>query len=464
MSDTNDSRIEKLLKAILGQEVQLEPRESRVEDLLYAILTGGSYDEPTLSEMEDILLCILHGERYDGPTSSRINALLKVKANGGDYDEPRLSRIEELIYEWITGGDISIYTGTLPAALQTVAGYLLGYKVWGNTGGVGAETENLFDAATAYGNMYDSATGTLVGAASSLTTMRNKFDSSMVGVPITISIHADDVPVTRVYIRCTIGGTNVDSNSIANGKTGIMTVTVTPTSVNDDWRITFGTGAGDITLSDIMLNLGTTPLPYVPFGYKLPILSNDTITDIYIGDTQLAKDEYVDSSSRQIYKRTENLLNETWFNDDKQLSASSGLPVNYTGRIAIINPIDVSNIDAVTLTYSLGTTATEYFMYSIFSGNTLIERVANKTSGATINVTNADTLYICLYIGGRNITVNDVQWIMLNLGSEALPYEPYLTPTEPPAPLPQIPTFAGKTTISYGGTGAQPEKVELKYR
>ena len=354
MSDTNDSRIEKLLKAILGQEVQLEPRESRVERLLYAILTGGSHDEPTLSEMEDILLCILHGERYDGPTSSRINALLKVKANGGSYDEPRLSRIEELIYEWINGGDISTYTGTLPAALQTVAGYLESYKIWGNT---------------------------------------------------------------------------------------VQTGTPTPEN------------------------------PIMPEG---------------------------------VGERTENLFDETWFNDDTQLSASSGLPVFYTGRIAIRNPINVSNIDTVTLTYSLGTTAIEYFMYSIFSGNTLIERMAGKTSGDIIDVTNADTLYICLYIGGRNITVNDVQWIMLNLGSVPLPYEPYgyklpilsndtttdiyigdaqlakdeyvdsvgkiyryvdgtLTPTDPPTPFPQIPTFAGETTISYGGTGAQPEKVELKY-
>jgi hypothetical protein len=36
--------------------------------------------------------------------------------------------------------------------------------------------------------------------------------------------------------------------------------------------------------------------------------------------------------------------------------------------------------------------------------------------------------------------------------------------TDPPEPLPQMPTFAGATTISYGGTGAQPEKVEFKYK
>lgn len=39
-----------------------------------------------------------------------------------------------------------------------------------------------------------------------------------------------------------------------------------------------------------------------------------------------------------------------------------------------------------------------------------------------------------------------------------------LTPTDPPEPLPQIPTFAPTTTISFGGTGAQPEKVEFTYK
>lgn len=39
-----------------------------------------------------------------------------------------------------------------------------------------------------------------------------------------------------------------------------------------------------------------------------------------------------------------------------------------------------------------------------------------------------------------------------------------LTPTDPPEPLPQIPTFAVATTIGYGGAGVQPEKVELKYK
>ena len=453
----SDSRIEKLLKAILGQEVQLEPRESRVERLLYAILTSGSHDEPTLSEMEDILLCILNGERYDGPTSSRINALLKVKANGGDYDEPRLSRIEELIYEWITGGDISIYTGTLPTTLQTVAGYLKSYKIWGNTGGVGLKTEQLFSTANSEGGHLDTD-GNVISPQWQVIRHTDFLPLPLDASDITVAYEGPSGTGLFAPALCFYDGakTYLTGESYEGARTKTFTVPENARYFRTSYRS---------TMTSVNIVAGAVPATSdIPYGYKLPILSNDATTDIYIGDTQLAKDEYVDSSSRQIYKRTENLLDETWFNDDTQLSASSGLPVFYTGRIAIRNPINVSNIDTVTLTYSLGTTATEYFMYSIFSGNTLIERMAGKTSGDIIDVTNADTLYICLYIGGRNITVNDVQWIMLNLGSVPLPYEPYLTPTDPPAPLPQIPTTAGETTISYGGAGVQPEKVELKYR
>lgn len=40
--------------------------------------------------------------------------------------------------------------------------------------------------------------------------------------------------------------------------------------------------------------------------------------------------------------------------------------------------------------------------------------------------------------------------------------EDYLTPTDPPAPFPQIPTVAGTTVIDYDGA-PKPDKVELTY-
>lgn len=45
--------------------------------------------------------------------------------------------------------------------------------------------------------------------------------------------------------------------------------------------------------SNIMLNTGSQPLPYEPYGIKIPILSNSTTTNVYLGEVQ---------STRQIKK------------------------------------------------------------------------------------------------------------------------------------------------------------------
>lgn len=41
--------------------------------------------------------------------------------------------------------------------------------------------------------------------------------------------------------------------------------------------------------NDAMLNTGSTPLPYEPYGYKIPISSGQQTIDIYIGDVPLLK-------------------------------------------------------------------------------------------------------------------------------------------------------------------------------
>lgn len=127
------SRIEEVLIAILGKGTVTSQLLSRIEKILDAIRTDGSYDAPVMSEVEEILVCILNGEPFEKPTHSRIAAMLKVKANGGEYTELRNSRVEELIFEWINAVEYATYIGTLPATLQTVRGYLVSYKIYGNT-------------------------------------------------------------------------------------------------------------------------------------------------------------------------------------------------------------------------------------------------------------------------------------------------------------------------------------------
>ena len=104
------------------------------------------------------------------------------------------------------------------------------------------------------------------------------------------------------------------------------------------------------------------------------------------------------------------------------LDATTGLPTPFGGnRIATMQPIDVSQYNNITVTYDVISQSTTYFMYSIFNGDTLIKRVANKTSGATIGTSNATKMYLSLY----PCVVSDVNYIMGNTGSTALPYEPY---------------------------------------
>ena len=54
-----------------------------------------------------------------------------------------------------------------------------------------------------------------------------------------------------------------------------------------------GTTWADFGYTDMIINTGSTALPYEPYGYKIPILSGGVTTPVYLGEVQ---------STRQIYK------------------------------------------------------------------------------------------------------------------------------------------------------------------
>ena len=120
------------------------------------------------------------------------------------------------------------------------------------------------------------------------------------------------------------------------------------------------------------------------------------------------------------YHVSRNLFDSTILQNDKGIS-SNGNVIDQSGRISTVVPINVSEYSAVTLTY-VGDNV--QFIYATFNSGILVERVAGKDSGYTINTTNCDSLYICFY-RGSSITKDDVSNTMLNLGSTPLPYEPY---------------------------------------
>jgi hypothetical protein len=42
-------------------------------------------------------------------------------------------------------------------------------------------------------------------------------------------------------------------------------------------------------IDNVMINAGSTPLPYEPYGYKIPILSNSTTTPVYLGEVETTR-------------------------------------------------------------------------------------------------------------------------------------------------------------------------------
>lgn len=145
--------------------------------------------------------------------------------------------------------------------------------------------------------------------------------------------------------------------------------------------------------------------------------------------------------------RTWNLVDIKTFQDGMHLDKMTGLPTSYDGRrIATMQPIDVSQYSNVTLTFS-EITHRAAFMYSLFNGDALIERAANKQSGDTIDTSNATRMYLSLYF----CIVPDVIYIMLNSGSTALPYEPFGWAEKI--------TCAGQTTPVYLGQVSTVRKI-----
>lgn len=107
----------------------------------------------------------------------------------------------------------------------------------------------------------------------------------------------------------------------------------------------------------------------------------------------------------------------------------NGVPAAYSNdsRCATLEPIDVSDASVVTFSFTNAIqTDTKKYMYSLFDGSTLVTRVSNQESGSTIDVSQGNKLYLCVYSSLATVdSAETTTDIMLNTGSTALPYEPY---------------------------------------
>lgn len=428
----------------------------------------------------------------------------------------------------ISGGYvISTYTGTLPAVLQTVAGYLEGYKIWGNTGDVGLKTEQLFSATNSEGGYLD-ADGSVVSPQHVNFRHTDFLPLPLDANDITVSYEDPSGTGMNAPALCfyDVNKTYLTGESFEGARTKTFTIPENARYFRTSYRS---------TMTAVNIVAGTTPATSdIPYGYKLSIMSNDTTTDVYIGDSKLDEDEWVDSETGKIYKwgditgLSEPLCGINTYSDVLDLSTggltrrikklvltgSASDPVRKIGGNApyayyyeptgmegsarnacLCTHVPFSwSYSGETPAIVIGSTLNQFFinfgkttMDAQPSGNTA-EGFKEFCAAQYAAGTPVTVWYVLAEPEVTTVTVpsgltGTIEGYLVHDGTPTpeAPIYPtangvkqtdgtysiesaYLAPTDPPAPLPQIPTAAGETTISYGGAGAQPEKVELKYR
>ena len=204
------------------------------------------------------------------------------------------------------------------------------------------------------------------------------------------------------------------------------------------------------------------------YGYEVDMSvsdgTNTTATPIYIGDTALQKDEYVDYDEQKVYRRTRNLLKNEFVQGGIYPSSGNDFDSNSRARTPWSNAPQL-NAGTYTINADYPSQATVN-VYNLSKTYLKSESVYDFASlPITFTISTSRYVRFAFKQGDSIISPSDLINIMLNSGSSSLSYEPYLQPQDPPVALPALPTCDGTTIVDYAGQSvATPEKVLLEYR
>lgn len=312
-------------------------------------------------------------------------------------------------------------------------------------------SRNLFDAATAYGELYSN--GVVSGNTLTISRIRNFFNENQIGKQITISIRADKVTATRIFIVADVSDNTYNSNSIYGGNTGVMQVTVTPQSTSDYWLISYGSNANnECIVSNIMLNSGSQPLPYEPYSSEvwhdiphyihntstntittLPAVLYPTGTTATVGLKGNAVQSTTPTPQNPVMpngtgERTAQLFDyQTMAHgaDGKYLDENGDLQSSSAWAVTDFIPCNGS---AFTL-HKVGGGLPAICLYDVEKQYIIGKKyntggAANKVDITITSQINASYIRFSWY-RANDASRDDLTAIMLNTGSEPLPYEPY---------------------------------------
>lgn len=376
--------------------------------------------------------------------------------------------IAEIWGRGLQGGyKIIEYTGTLPITISANGDALIDYRIYGTDGGVGVVTENLFDKNTITPNSFLRSDGTI--------------DST------TLFSISDFIPVENgdYFINNARSGYtgpyhcvyDENKNFVRSIVASISNMSIIIGDNEKYIRISVNSSNDSLNrLNVCMVVKGTTaPTKYEPYGYKLPMTVSDGNTEqsvpVYIGENQLTEGEYVSYGEQKIYKRTENLATmgvaETKTKDGVTITCDGKGTYTLSGTAEKDGSI---NFDVPT--FKMPDINETDFKVCFFNsqaipviryGVALLMNATNRVVVSVSTLSNCNTSSI-LFTYTTNFVFDCVLSPSVTIGS-VVPsqFVPHIVPTDPPVPLPEIPTIDGTTVIDYDGD-PKPSQMYVKYK
>jgi hypothetical protein len=458
--DSVPSRVEDILLALINNTEYDGPIISRVEQILYSFLENSEYTAEPESRVEAILVALKAAGLYDDAVISRIEKILYSKINGTEYTAEPESRVEELLLEWTLSEEKEL-TGVVPLLFTADGTPLIDYFISGNTiqngtptpdspimpEGTGERTGNLCNPnLTRYKKAYSPTGGGILdfegGAVYLLpieanTTYTVKIYSDESIRLVRVGFYNEDTPINGTFVTSLQQKDNLPNPTITVGNTNYKYIFL---QIGGEYIDQYG-------LSHVMINTGSTPLPYEPYGVKIPISSAGQTTPIYLGEVE---------TTRKIKKLV--LTGEE--NDWRTSGGGAAQIFNHTiGLYADLQPFAICNI------FYQSNNAAGYNNSFDIVRSSAIGVIRFNNSGIASTTAAWKSYLAAQYAAGTPVTV----WYVLDEPETGIVNEPLMKIGDYADTLSmdqagvEIPTVNGSNTLDVDTT-VKPSEVYIKYK
>ena len=483
-------RKEQYLSKIDGMTNKSPDKTYTKEEYFFSEILGEALHKPVLETRYEMYLAKIAGREIEIPyPETRLERFL-AKAAGMNISVPTPITREEMYWSTYSPFYLSNSSGTSPLTYgKCKIGTLSNYRIYGNTvsgESVGDKTGNLFNGEFlqgywAYANGMRYSMSVTWITTSKLPCKPNtdySFKSSYIGRYFGfVWFDSNGEYISSSYVSDISSNMYVNFSSLSPVDATYLIINIksySNTSTGDSYAIT----PSDVT--DLMLNEGSTPLPYEPYGYKVPVTVSDgtdtLTTNLYLPE-QIRKvgdeAEYIDYGEQKLHRVRKNLLPNTATSQtingvEITINANGSVTCNgqATGVIYFkFNSRFTLPVGEFVLTgCPTGGGNSSYRMY-IQSDNLSPQKYYTDIgNGVTIDNTNAGTVYNARILIVSGYTCNNLTFYpMIRLASiKDDTYEPYIENTDLDVTLPALPTLTGTNVLSVG-TEVQPSHIFAEF-